>query len=422
MIISRRDFLRIGAIPMLGLNLQDYLKIDPPAKKRKSVIFFHLLGGPSHIDTYDPKPDAPDEIRGPYNTIETNVPGLFLGELLSEQAKIADKLFIIRSFTHDNPDHGGAQFLVLRGRESAANHYPAFGAVLSHLRDRNDLMPYIFMGNRQNQIIHDIGNMGILQSRFRPKLIERDPNGPDFKIDELSLVSDVSEERILSRRNILEVLDSLRAKNDILDGFDDNQMRAFEIITSGKVANAFNINEEPEKLRNQYGRTDIGQRALLARRLIEVGVGFVTVEHSPPEKNNYGWDHHVDLPKWFPMAVTPYDQAISSLVLDLEERGLLNDVLIIAFGEFGRTPKINSYSGRDHWPRAGSVLLAGSGISGGKVYGSTDKRGYDVRDPIHPSDLLATIYKNIGFNPSTRIVDKNNQSHFISEGKPIKLF
>lgn len=418
--ISRRGFLRAGSIPLLGLNLPEYLQSNP--KRKKSVIFFHLLGGPSHIDTYDPKPDAPVEIRGNYEAIETNVPGVTFSELLSEQAKIADRLCIIKSFTHDNADHGGAQFLVLRGRESAVNFYPAFGAVWSYLQNGDNLFPYIFMGNRQSQIVHDIGNMGILKAKFRPKLIEKDPNGPDFKIGEFSLLSDVGEDRIASRQNILKVLDNLQRDNEIFDSFNNHQQRAFDVIINGRIARAFDINEEPEDLRNQYGRTDVGQRALLARRLIEVGVNFVTIEHFPPEQNNYGWDHHVDIFKWFPMAVTPYDQAVSTLILDLEKRGLLDDVLVIAFGEFGRTPKINENGGRDHWPRAGSVLLAGNGIPGGQIYGSTDKRGYEVRNPVHPADLLATIYKTIGYDPDTRIVDKNNRSHFISEGHPINIF
>src|SRR3989344_2048673 len=258
---SRRSFLRAGSIPLLGLSLPEYFKSG--SSKKKSVIFFHLLGGPSHVDTYDPKPNAQVEIRGNYETIETNVPGIFFSELLSEQAKIADRLCIIRSFAHNNFDHGGAQFLVLRGRESAVNFYPAFGAVWSHLQNGENLLPYIFMGNRHSQIVHDIGNMGILKAKFRPKLIEKDPNASDFKIDEFSLLSDVGEDRIVSRRNILQALDNLQRDTEVLKGFNSHQQRAFDVITNSRVAKAFNIGEEPEELRNQYGRTDVGQRALL---------------------------------------------------------------------------------------------------------------------------------------------------------------
>ncbi len=425
--ITRRQFLQVGAIPFLGLSLPQYLRIEPDHKK--SVIFFFLLGGPSHIDTYDPKPEAPKEIRGPYQTINTNVPGIKLAETLPEQAKIADKLCIIRSFSHQNPNHGAARLFAVSGHdtETTGQFYPSFGSVFSKLRDQQEEglidLPYVFLGETFNNYPHGIGNLGLVEVKCKPKFVAANPNHPDFKVSDLELISDISPERLGSRKKVLEQLDNLKLANEKrLVEMDIFQERAFELLTNEKLANAFAIEREKTEVRDRYGNTEIGQKALLARRLVEARVCFVGIDYRPEEKNNYGWDHHIDLERWMPIAAYPFDQAISTLITDLEERGLRDEVLVIAFGEFGRTPKINKYAGRDHWPKAGSVLFAGGGIAGGQVYGTTDKIGGATNfQAVHPPEILATIYKTIGYSPDTRLYDKSKRPVFLAEGRPISI-
>lgn len=424
--ISRRSFLQIGAIPLLGLSLPGYLKAG--SQKRKSVIFFSLYGGPSQIDTYDPKPDAAAEIRGECKAIQTTVPGIMFSEKLIEQAKIAEKLAIVRSYNHDNNDHSLAQLLVVTGHDTLNQNirHPSLGSITAHLLDKENSapLPYLFLGSRSfMNYRNSVGNLGILSARYSPKFIEDNPDNENFSVKDLRLIEEMTPDRLQRRRDLLKKVDEFRwGPEKLLTETDTHTQNAINILSGKSVAEAFEIQKEGEKIRDRYGRTEIGQRALLARRLVEAGVYFVGIEYRPESGNGGGWDHHGDIFQWLPVAVTPFDKAVAALVADLDERGILNDVLVLAFGEFGRTYKINKDAGRDHQPETASVLMAGGGVQGGQVYGATDSRGARVKNkPVSPADLLATIYKIIGYSPETRFYDRTGRGHFITEGRPIDI-
>lgn len=422
--ISRRQFLQVGAIPFLGLSLPHYLRAEPVSKK--SVIFFNLYGGPSQIDTYDPKPEAPSEIRGAFGSIKTAVPGLLLSETLPEQAKIANKLFIIRSFTHNNNDHSPAQLLAVTGHDTLSQNqrYPSVGSISAHLLNQNKPvpLPYLFLGSKAfMNFRNSIGNLGFISSRYAPKFIEGNPNEESIAVKDLELFEGISLERLRERQSVLKSLDNFKLSNEKTIGmFDAYTQNAIGILTGQNISDAFTMDHEADSVRDVYGRSEIGQRALLARRLIEAGVHFVGIEYRPESSNGGGWDYHSEIFKWMPVAATPFDQALAALVNDLDSRGLLDQVLVIAFGEFGRTYKVNKDAGRDHQPEVGSVVMAGAGVVGGAVYGASDSRGARVKSkPVSPADLLATIYSILGFPPDVQIYDKLGLRISISEGQPI---
>ncbi|MEK7115014.1 MAG: DUF1501 domain-containing protein [Patescibacteria group bacterium] len=415
--IPRRDFLRIGAIPMFGLRLQDYLKINH--KNSKSIIFFYLYGGPSQIDTYDPKPEAPAEIRGIYNPISTNIPGIKFSQLLPKQAAIADKICLIRSYSHTNIDHDDAQILVVSGHDTFnVRRPPSFASVSAKLLDQKERtpLPYLFLGSKSyHNFHHGVGDMGMLPTKFNPLFIENDPNNSEFKVKNFNL-DGITIEDIESRRNLLWNLDNFKRFGDQkrMEEVDSYQQQAIDILTGSGIAKAFDIGEEKRKVCDDYGRTTIGQRALLARRLVEVGIPIVSISYKPDHpklrRGFQGWDHHQDIFPQLTDVCPPFDQAIAALIDDLDCRGILDNVLVIAFGEFGRTPKINAEAGRDHWAKNSCVLLAGGGLPRGVVY--KDK-------PVSPQDLLATIYNLMEFPLDTRIFDKTGRGHLITEGRPI---
>ncbi len=417
--IFRRDFLRIGAIPILGLNIKDYFRIRP--KNRKSVIFFFLDGGPSQIDTYDPKPDAPAEIRGIYKAIDTKVPGVQFSELMLKQAAVADKICLVRSYSHTNIDHTAAQLYIVSGHNTFDfPRYPSFGSVAAKLMDDSEKapLPNLFLGSgAYYRMRHGVGNLGMLPVKFNPLFIENDPNKPDFKVQNFNLADGITLENLENRRNLFWNLDNYKkfGNQKRIDEFDNYQQQAIDLLTGSGISNAFNIDEETRKTCDDYGRTPFGQRALLARRLVEGGVPFVSVEYRPSHSKQggfYGWDHHRDIFPQMNDIVPPYDQAIAALINDLVYRNMLNDVLVIAFGEFGRTPKINSNAGRDHWSKNSCVLMAGGGLPQGVVY---------QNKPVSPQDLLATIYNLLGFPLDTRIFDKTGRGHLITEGAPLRF-
>lgn len=423
--INRREFLRVGAIPFLGLSLPQYLRAEPSNKK--SVIFFFLWGGPSHIDTYDPKPEAPEEIRGAFGASQTKVPGFILSSLFPEQAKVADKLSVIRSFSHRNNDHEPAQLFVISGQDTLTTGVinPSFGSVSAKLVSGADdnYLPNVFLGSYSYNHRHGIGNTGFISPKFKPKFIDQDPNNEHFAIKDLELAEGLTIERLMSRKELLQNLDNIRfGSNKIIGELDAHVQEAFKLLTNNRIAKAFEINQEEELIRNLYGRTEIGQRTLLARRLVEAGVHFVTVEYRPESSNGGGWDYHSNIFKWMPVATTPFDQAVATLITDLDRRGLLASTLVLALGEFGRTYKVNKDAGRDHQPEVGSVLIAGGGVPGGQIYGASDSRGASVKSlSVSPADLLATIYNLLGFPPDTHLYDKVNRRILISEGKPLSL-
>ena len=411
--MGRRSFLQIGALPILGLNLANILKLSQ--RNNKSCILFYLGGGMSHIDTYDPKPDASSGIRGEYKPISTNVPGIFLSEQFPKQAQVADKFSLIRSYTHDSNDHEFGERRVISGYSEPGQ--PCFSATLMQVMDggknNNPPLGNILLGSRDYNYLHTTNSSSFIKKRYNPLFVEQNPADQGFKVDEIQLANGLTISDLRNRFRLLDQLDGLKRLTDKkLDDMDTYYQQAYEIITGQKVVSAFNIGEESRDTCDLYGRTPIGHRALLARRLIESGVKFVTIHARGYDFA--GWDYHKYIFQYMPIACAPYDQAIAALIVDLAELNLLDDVLVLAFGEFGRTPKINEDAGRDHWPKAGSILVAGGGVSGGHIYGSTDFRGAEIKSkPVSPQDFLATIFNIFGFEPETYTTDSVGRRHFI---------
>jgi uncharacterized protein (DUF1501 family) len=421
---SRRSFLKVGALTALGLTLPQLLRLREASAasavrgSRKSVILIWMHGGPTQLETYDPKPEAPAEYRGPYGAIETNVPGIRISEKLPLQARIMDKLTIHRAFSHGNGDHFAAAHWVLTGylgstAASKAPLYPSMGSIAAKLRGPNapDMLPYVNM-NDGGFGYHGSAFLGVAYNPFRAGsdsygnegLALAEPNSSSF-----SLAGGITEARFAQRRTLLANLDKLRRDIDssgTLEGMDRFQRTAFEIILSGSARRAFDLGEEDPRTRELYG-PGWGEQALLARRLVEAGVTFVTL-------NTGYWDDHANLKGAMESKLPRHDRMVSALVQDLDARGLLDDTLVIAAGEFGRTPRMNAQGGRDHWPQAQSILLAGGGFRHGQVIGATDERAEYPRDnPMGPADLGAIVYHALGID--THLTNRN------PSGRPIHV-
>jgi hypothetical protein len=378
------------------------------AKKDVSFIFIFLKGGLSTIDTFDMKPDAPSEIRGPFQSIPSNVPGTRVCEKIPNIAKVMDKFSIIRSFTHRNAGHGPADHYMLTGYHPVGgfdgglkpnNQHPAMGSVISHkLGPRGAIPPYVCLPN-----MHNSGSSAYLGPEAAPFTIEADPSSPGFAVPDMQPPFSIEAKRIDDRRSLLSKVDrfhkSMEAKaNRVTRELGVFAQRATELMTSKAAKEAFDINKESDKLRDAYGRNTLGQSCLMARRLVEAGVRCVTVEHS-------NWDTHYHNFQTLQDDLLPkFDQAIPTLFKDLDSRGLLQNTLVLLTGEFGRTPKINDSAGRDHWSRCFTVALAGAGIKGGRVLGKSDKWAMDpAEDPYGPEDLCATVYNRMGIDPRSEM-------------------
>ena len=415
---SRRDFLRVGALAPLGFSLADLLRLNARGAedsvgrtaRAKSVILVYLGGGISHHDSFDYKPDAPPEIRGKYRSIPSNVPGTHVGELLPRMAKTMDKVCLVRSQSHENDHHETATNWVLSGRfGSAFGDYPAMGAVVAHELGFAGLLPPYVAVPRNPSFTWELGRSAFLGGRYE-SFKAGDPNQAGYKVRDLTVAEPLALPAVERRRTLLAAVDTLSAKiqgNDQLATYDEFRGRAAEMILNTEAQAAFDIEKESEKVRDEYGRTTFGQSALLARRLVERGVRFVTV-------NFGGWDHHAKIWEGLEKKVPDFDQGFAALVTDLAQRGLLKDTLVVAMGEFGRTPKINKDNGRDHWAKAGSMLFAGAGVQGGKVIGATDREGAFVTErPVRPADVSCTIFEALGINPRKQI--------FTPDGRPLEI-
>ena len=417
---SRRDFLRVGGLAALGLSLPGLLRttaaaaetpeLPRPKPTAKSVILIYLGGGLSHHDTFDLKPDAPEEIRGKYKPIPTTVPGLMVGELLPHVAKVMDKVCLVRSGSHENDHHETATNWVLSGRfGSAFGDYPSMGAVVAHETGFTGLLPPYVATPKNPSFSWELGKSAWLGGRYE-SFKAGDPNQPNYHVRDLSLDQPLSQKTLERRKSLLAAVDSLAGRvkgDDQMATYDEFQRHAAEMVLSTEAQSAFDMNREPAEVRDRYGRTDFGQGCLLARRLIERGVKFVTV-------TNGGWDHHKKIWNGLEKRVPVFDQCYSALIGDMHERGLLNDTLVLVMGEFGRTPKINKDAGRDHWGRAGSLLFAGAGVRGGKVVGATDKEGAFVTDrPVRPADVAFTVFSALGINPRKQLITP--------EGRPVEI-
>ncbi|MDA0767503.1 MAG: DUF1501 domain-containing protein [Verrucomicrobia bacterium] len=405
---SRREFLHVGLIGGLGLTLPQFLRMEALGAQKfyetkeavaKSVIHIFLPGGMAHQESFDPKPYAPSEYRGPFGTIDTALKGIKFSENLKHLAKVADKITVIRSMAHGEAAHERGTHNMFTGyRPSPAVDYPSFGSVVSHeLGPRENLPPYVCIPNVPNEF----AGSGYLSSAFGAFALGNDPDRKDFKVRDLNLPNGVDETRFNRRRSLLETVDyhfrSLES-SDELDSMDAFYQHAYKLISSEKAREAFNINAEEDKVRDRYGRTQAGQRMLLARRLVEAGTRFVSLTAG-------GWDHHDNIKNGITTNLPPVDQAIATLISDLDERGLLDSTLVMVTSEFGRTPKINPTAGRDHWPRVFSVMMAGGGVKRGLVHGSSDALGGEPEeDRVEVPDLACTVYNQLGITSDKELM------------------
>jgi hypothetical protein len=425
--INRRSFLRVGSLALGGLTLPGLLRLRAQAGSsaaspaRKSVILIWQAGGPSHLDMYDLKPTAPAEVRGEFKPIATNVPGIQIGEHLPRQAKIMDKLAILRSAYHTNAGHGMGSQWMLTGYQPTIevndNIYPACGSVVARLRGANapGLPAYVNLPH-----VIGLGKAAYLGASYNPFAPDSNPNNDGFQVRNLRLPGRVDAARLGRRRDLLQSIDTIRrdvdTRGDIL-GLDSFYRDGLEIVTSDRALQAFDIRREPDKLREQYGRNDLGQCCLLARRLVEAGVTYVTVQAGG------GWDSHADNFKQLKTKLLPqFDQAVTGLVSDLYDRGLQNDVLVMAMGEFGRTPRINPQAGRDHWPGAMSILYAGGGLKMGQAIGTTNSLAeYPTSKPATPGCVLSTMYHTLGIDYRHVFHDQAQRPlPVLNEGEPVK--
>ena len=413
---NRRDFLRLGAVSAVGLTLPALLeaqqapRANPAEARARAVILVYLGGGLSHHDSFDLKPDAPEEIRGIYSPIATSVPGTQVGELLPQMARLMHKVALIRSGSHNNDHHETATNWALSGRfGSPFGDYPAIGAVVAHqLGFRGALPPYVSIP-RNPSFTWELGKSAWLGGRYE-SFRAGDPNQANYQVPDIAPAVGFNVQADQRRRSLLQAMDTLADQiqgNDQIQTYGEFQRRAADILVSANARNAFVMEQESDRTRDRYGRTTFGQSALLARRLIERDVRFVTVNYG-------GWDHHAQIWNGLNRKLPEFDQGFSALIEDLDARGLLATTLVVAMGEFGRTPQINRDTGRDHWGPAGSLLFAGAGVRGGLVVGQTDRRGaFVTRRPVAPADVAYTIYDAVGVDPTRWLMHP--------EGRPIEI-
>ncbi len=424
---SRRSFLQVGSLGIGGLTLPDLLKHQAIATEagqsvnKKSVILVWLAGGPSHLDMYDLKPQAPAEIRGEFRPIPTNVSGIEISEHLPHQAAMMDKLAIVRSAFHTNGGHGmGSQWMQTGYQptlEVNNNIYPSIGSIVAQRLGPNDpaVPAYVNLPRPLS-----FGKAAYLGASYNPFSPESDPNSDGFQVRNLKLPGRVDLPRLDRRRELLGSLDQIRRDIDLngdMKGLDTFYRDGLEMVTNDKALKAFDIKSENAELREKYGRNDLGQSCLLARRLVEAGVTFVAIQAGG------GWDTHGDNFKQLKDNLLPkYDQSVAALVQDLHDRGMQDDVLVISFGEFGRTPKINPGAGRDHWPGAMSVLYAGGGLKMGQAIGSTNRNAeYPTSKPYSPGCVLSTMYHTLGIDYKHAFFDHAQRPlPILSEGSPIE--
>ena len=431
--IPRREYLRIGALGLFGLNLPHLLRARDSATakaasgKDVSCILLWLSGGISQLDSFDPKPDAPKEIRGEFGTIRTSTPGIHFVEHLPKLARMTSKFSLVRSMTHNQGTHGLADQLVTSGYAPTPSgvgiRYPCQGSVVSWVAGyQNGVPPYVYVGDVTGPDAfrkRDALNAGVLGAQHNPLELGDQANQPDFRVGGVTPPKGVDLARLNSRREMLTLLDRWQRDADTrlanLESVDTYYQKAYSLVTSPMAKRAFDLGEESDQLRDSYGRTMYGQSCLLARRLVEAGVRYVTVGMP-------GWDTHVDnfndmKDKLLPVLDTTY----SALLQDLEERGMLDSTLVVCMGEFGRTPKINAEAGRDHWPATQVFAMGGGGIKTGVVVGETSARSeYPTERPVSVSDFCATVYHALGI-PSTLEyhTSENRPIALLQEGAPI---
>lgn len=441
--LSRREWLQIGGASALSLSLPLLLQSRSTSTPRgafgkaKAAILLYLHGGPAQQETWDPKPNGPLPERGEFGAIATSVPGAWISEMLPRCSRLMHRLTVIRSMNHDNSNHVQASLPAMTGHahpESvrkrgdfppSSTDFPPFGAVLDQIRPHRSLPTWVQLGplmRRNNGTVLHGQVPGFLGHAHAPLMIDPDLKRESPQVESVSLSPDLSSIRLSQRKNLLAQIDAQQrhlaslAEVQKLNGY---QQRALSILTSPKIAQACDLRKEPNRSRDRYGRTEFGQRCLLARRLVESGVPLVNVHYCLTPKGS--WDTHGKHFRQMKQSLGPtFDAAFSALIEDLDQRGILQQTLVLANAEFGRTPKINKNAGRDHWPWAYSLAMAGGGTAPGTVYGSTDKiAAYPDRHPHSPADMAATIYHLIGIPPTTVIQDQTGRPHTLVIGKTI---
>lgn len=423
--VTRRDCLQLGLGALTGAGLADLLRLSAQAEsskpRRGSCILIWLDGGPSHFETFDPKPDAPVEIRGDFASIPTKIPGVHFSEHLPRLAAIADKFSIVRSVCHNQGNHGAGNHYMMTGAPpripvgcgAFVSFHPSMGSVAARECGAPDGLPAYFSMPSMSRS----GGPNFLGAKYAPFVVAGDPNNRNFRVRDVSLPKSVLDARFESRRDLRAVVDRLprmrdEAAGDPVAALDDSYDQAYDLVTSPEAQKALDVHNEPDKVRDAYGRNTFGQRALLARRLVEAGVPFITLYDG-------GWDHHSDIFPGLAKRLPPFESTIAALINDLDERGLLDTTMVIALGEFGRTPKISTLSGRnspgrDHWSNAMSILFAGGGTPGGQVIGATDRKGYAaIERVLSPENFVSTVYRKLGIDP--------DKMYYTPQGRPVHL-
>jgi Protein of unknown function (DUF1501) len=430
---NRRGFLKVGCLGTTGLTLGSLLRAHAsgatgergPSADR-SVILIWLDGGPPQHETYDPKPDAPAEFRGPLRAIDTAVPGVQVSELLPEHARLMNKMSIIRSMYHDNGDHFAAAHWMLTGylgsnSTSLPPQYPSAGSIITKLQGakRAGIPAYVGLPTTHSVgLVPGYHGAAYLGVGYNPFSADGDPNSDSYQVANLGLPAGVDGSRARGRRDLLGAFDGARRDVDasgLMEGLDQFDREAFSIVLGQEARRAFDLSQEDPRLRDRYGRHQWCQSALLARRLVEAGVRFVTLTFS-------GWDYHSSLESGMKQVLPLIDSAIGTLIEDLDDRGLLDSTIVMVMGEFGRTPRLNTTGvpgsdpvpGRDHWGNVMSVLAAGGGLARGRVVGASNAKGEIPKDrPVRPQDLLVTIYRQLGIDPQTSFTNR--------AGRPISI-
>jgi len=434
--IGRRDFFKIGGISLgaispLGLSLPQVLANEAASGGRKqiNVIFMFLQGGASHLDMYDMKPNAPVEIRGKYSPARTNVPGLHLSDQLPKLGKCADKFSLIRSMHSFCSKHGEGDVDIMCGSPRDKNlQAPGIGAVLSlQQKQQAPVPPFIHLGDMKHPAHSAPGYGGYLGRAHDPFLIKENPNDSGFSVPTFDTAKEVDVDRLAGRTHLLKSLDRYQEKFErqmefarVHNAFTE---KALGLATSTKAKRAFDLSKEPDKLRDTYGRNNVGQSMLLARRLVEAGVRFVTIQ-GYKDTGIYAWDHHWGIFPHLEQQLPIYDSAYSALLNDLDDRGMLETTLVITAGEFGRTPKINNNKrgpGRDHWADCFSLTLGGGGIKTGRIIGASDKHGaVPIDRPVSIPDFAATVYHAIGLDPKAEFVAQGRRMQMLPEGSVVR--
>jgi uncharacterized protein (DUF1501 family) len=442
--LHRRAVLRVGGASLLGMSFPQLLAAADMPKARhkaraKSIIFLHQWGGPGQHETFDPKPDAPDKVRGWYGATKTKLPGVIFGEKIPKLAAMADKFTVVRCMTHTMKNHNSAGYYSLTGvapptddqrLRDSIDLFPAYGSIVDKLRPAPKgvatfvAFPHVIADGSITPGQH----ASFLGKSHAPLFVNQDPNRADFRLPELTLPESLSVERLESRKDILKLIDEqsdLLESSLVAQGLDESYQKAVAMLTSPRFKQAFDLSKESKKTRDAYGRTTYGQSCLLARRVVEAGAKFVNVYFARSiGGTGQGWDYHgfrgEDVPGRLKELLPMTDQTLPALLTDLEERGMLEDTLVVWVGEFGRTPRISSNGGRDHWPQCYCAVLAGGGAKKGFVYGASDKIGaFATVGQARPEDLAATMFDALGIDPESEIRDKLNRPLPVARGKSI---